>query len=434
MNTTFDLIIIGAGPGGYTLAALEAAKGLNVAIFERDKLGGTCLNRGCIPTKCLCATASRIADMFNADDLGVEMSFNFAALRERTNKVVTSLHDDIANALSRCTIINATAAFTPDGDVIADGITYKAARIVIATGSAPASLPIPGAELAVNSDQIFAIDTPPTSLCVIGGGVIGLELASAFADFGIQVTVVEYLPEILPAFDSDIARRLRSSLTRHDIKIITSAAAQAITSTADGLQLTYTSRGKEAAITADIVLMAVGRRPIVPDGTEAAGIALDKRGHIIVDDNLATSRPGIFALGDVTNRPPMLAHVAEAHARLLAGLPVNLDTVPSVVFTRPEAFAVGPATTAIQTPTMVKKIPVIANGYARAIGDTEGLIKITADDETRRILAIHYVGPHADTLVGEATLAVAQGITIDDLHTIIHPHPTLTELIPAALP
>lgn len=453
---TCDTLIIGGGPGGYSLAASESAKGRKVVLIEKNHLGGTCLNRGCIPTKCLCATASALAAARSGAALGVGgtagATLDIDAAREHKNKTVEGLRADIASLLSDCTVVNDVARFDENGRIVAGDTVYEATRTVIATGSRPAVLPIPGAELCVDSDAMLGLDSVPESLCVIGGGVIGLELASAYADFGSQVSVIEFLPEILPAFDADIARRLRSMLQRRGIRITTGAAAQSVIEEPDGKRrVTYTSRGKEQSVVADVVLMATGRTPVVPEGADHAGIELDRRGRIVTDPvTFATTRPGVFAIGDCAGTLPMLAHVAEAQATILAttdftGTPSvdaennalpDLGHIPSVIYSRPEAFSTGLTESSAREAgreVIVRKLPVAANGYARAIGHADGLLKTITDATTGRILGIHYAGPAADTLIGEAHLAVTLGLTSAQIHRTIHPHPTLTELLPPTL-
>ncbi len=444
-----DTLIIGGGPGGYALAAAESAAGRKVIIIEKSHVGGTCLNRGCIPTKCLCASASALASSRSATALGINIPDTLAVdidtVRAHKDKVVEGLRNDISGLLSKCTLICAEASFDDQGCIIANGNVYEATRTIIATGSRPASLPIPGAELCVSSDTMLSLESIPTSLCVIGGGVIGLELASVYAEFGSEVTVVEFLPEILPNFDTDIARRLRSMLQRRGIKIVTSAAVSGVTLAPDGRRtVVYNSRGKEQSISADVVLMAVGRNPVLPLGIETSGISIGAKGRIDTDiETFATSREGFYAIGDCAGSLPMLAHVAEAQAKILSATFSNtaipqsdFNCIPSVIYTRPEAFSTGMSEAAARNAgidIVVKKQPVASNGYARAIGCADGLLKTIADATTGCILGIHYVGPAADTLVGEAQLAIAQGMNISDLRSIIHPHPTLTELIHSAL-
>lgn len=431
MNTlNCDLIIIGAGPGGYELAALEAAKGKNVVIIERQNVGGTCLNRGCIPTKCLCAEA----ESDNPD---------FQHARTHMDEVITSLREDIDRMLAGCTRVLGSASLDSDGNTVVGDTTYIAPRTVIATGSAPSRLNIPGADLSITSDDLLSASSLPESLCIIGGGVIGLEMASALNALGVKVSVVEYMGEILPGFDKAIGRRLRSSLSRQGIKIIVNAQADSITRADNSLlTVSYTSKGRHASIEAGAVLMSVGRKPVTPDGIIEAGINLDKRGHIIVDDNLNTSRPGIMAIGDCCSAGPMLAHVASAQARHIAGQRVNLNVIPSVVFTSPRVAMTG--ITAEQADSMltaqgieekaiVTRVPYSAVGYARAANVTDGFIQAVIHPVTRQILGVHILGAHADDLLGQATLAIAHHMTANDLRLAIQPHPTLSELLPAAL-
>ena len=418
MNTlNCDLIIIGAGPGGYELAALEAAKGKNVVIIERQNVGGTCLNRGCIPTKCLCAEA----ESDNPD---------FQHARTHMDEVITSLREDIDRMLAGCTRVLGSASLDSDGNTVVGDTTYIAPRTVIATGSAPSRLNIPGADLSITSDDLLSASSLPESLCIIGGGVIGLEMASALNALGVKVSVVEFMGEILPGFDKAIGRRLRSSLSRQGIKIIVNAQADSITRADNSLlTVSYTSNMSFLVCASS-------------DGIIEAGINLDKRGHIIVDDNFNTSRPGIMAIGDCCSAGPMLAHVASAQARHIAGQHVNLNVIPSVVFTSPRVAMTGMTAEqadsmltaqGIEEKAIVTRVPYSAVGYARAANVTDGFIQAVIHPVTHQILGVHILGAHADDLLGQATLAIAHNMTADDIRLAIQPHPTLSELLPAAL-
>lgn len=437
-TSNHDLIIIGAGPGGYELAAAETRRGLDVVLIERDHLGGTCLNRGCIPTKCLCAT---------------KPGSDFASVRVHIDDVIDSLRQDIAGILKGCTLVTGDAHLDANGDTVVGDTIYHATRTVIATGSRPASLPIPGAELALTSDDILSASTLPDSLCIIGGGVIGMEMASALHALGVKVTVLEFQPEILPGFERTIARRLRSTLSRRGIDIKVGAAAQSIIRADDRmLTVEYTVKNKSAMVMADAILMAVGRRPVVPEGLDLAGIEINRQGAIIVNDKFETTRPGVFAIGDCCSIGPMLAHVATAQAMTLAGRNVNLEVIPSVVFTTPHVAMVGmtpaqademlaheaasdqaPDTEASAKSALVTKVPYGASGYARAAECTDGLIMTVVDPDSHRLMGVHIIGSDADLLIGEASLAVANNMTTKDVLRAIHPHPTLTELLPQAL-
>lgn len=419
----FDILIIGGGPGGYATAAAASARGQRVALVERDHLGGTCLNRGCIPTKVICH--------------GAESGLSYPDIRRQMETTVLALREGVETILSGVTLYHGNAVFTADPRVVAiegpDMIRIGADTVIIATGSTPASLPIPGADLCLTSDSLLALDTLPASLAIIGGGVIGMEFASALNALGVKVTVIEYCPEILPGTDAEIAKRLRMSLRRRGIDIVTSASASSVAPAPEGLTVAYTAKGKEKTVVAERVLMAVGRRPVVPQGAAEAGIELTDRGFIAVDDRLMTSVPGIYAIGDVNGRC-MLAHAAEAQGKRVLDIPVNLDVIPSVCFTSPAVASVGPTASRLREAGIEAgeaSATFRSNGYAMAIGEPDGIAKIvTGPDGT--ILGCSICGPHAADLIGEAALAVSCGLTINDLARTVHPHPTLSEIFTAA--
>lgn len=440
----YDLIIIGGGPGGYELAADRAARGQRVALIERDSLGGTCLNRGCIPTKCLCASAETIHTVRDAEAFGVDIptfTIDYSRAAERMHAVVGNLRAGIEQLLRGVDVINAEARLSAGDNeecpinVHAGEKVLTARQIIIATGSHPASLPIPGAELAIDSDRVLALDTLPDSAAIIGGGVIGMEFASILNAFGVDVTVIEYCKEILPPFDSDIAKRLRTILQRRGIKIVTSAAVSAITGEPGKLRVTYTGRKGEESTEASAAVMAVGRRPTLPPGCEEVGIQLTERGYIKVDSAMRTSVPGVYAAGDV-NGLCMLAHAAAAQARVAAGEEVDLSLVPSAVFTLPETAMVGATEDALkasQKQYAVAKSMFGANGKALAMGKGEGLVKVLYDPSTRKILGVHVLGPHASDIVAESAALIYAGVTVDDVAVrLIHGHPTLSEALSSA--
>ncbi len=331
-----DLIVIGSGPGGYEIAAEAADKGLDVIIFEKDRLGGTCLNRGCIPTKCLCASAERLRAVQTAAEFGIEagsVKADYAAVHRRAGDIVERLRDDVEACLGKATIVRAEARLLPDRIVEAEGETYTAPRIIIATGSKPArNLPIPGIELACSSDEMLQADAVPKSTVIIGGGVIGLEFASILNAFGSEVTVVEMCPEILPGFDRDIAKRLRTLLGRRGVKFAVNARVTAIE---EGYTVRYSAKNKDFAVNCDCVLAATGRAPVELPGARECGIEHSSKGFICVNDNFETSVEGIYAVGDA-NGLCMLAHAATAQARKAMGEDIDLQNIPAVVFTEPE--------------------------------------------------------------------------------------------------
>lgn len=433
MMNQADLIIIGAGPGGYETAAEAAAEGLNVVIIERAELGGTCLNRGCIPTKALCRSAQVALDVKEASAYGVDVNgftLNYPAAAARKDEVVAQLRQGVEMALSRCTVVRGEARFVEPRIVAVGEESYTAPKIIIATGSSPARLPIPGADLAVDSDRLLSMTSFPERVTIIGGGVIGMEFASILSAFGVAVTVVEYCKEILPPFDKDISKRLKMALSKRGINIITSAAVTEIKS---DLTVVYEAKGKQAEVASDLVVMAVGRRPVLPAGIDCTGITVGRRG-IEVDDNMMTSVEGIYAIGDVNGRC-MLAHAASAQGRRVLGKPVDLDVVPSAVFTTPECAMVGLTEEQCkerQLPFKSAKALFRANGKALAMNESEGLVKMIVNTETRMILGCHICGPHAADLIQEVALAMARALPVDAIADTIHGHPTLGEAVQQA--
>ena len=440
----YDLIIIGAGPGGYEMAAEAAHHGLQVAIVERDVLGGTCLNRGCIPTKALCRCAEVVNTLNEASAWGVNtgtVQVDYAAAVERKDQVVISLREGVAMLMGQpgITLLQGEASFVDAHTIEVAGERLQARHVVIATGSAPRGLPIEGAELAMTSDDILSMTTLPQRLCIVGGGVIGMEFAGIFAAYGVEVTVVEFCKEILPPFDKDIAKRLKSVLSKRGIKFITQAAVKALARTGSEMVVTYDAKGKEQSLLCDAVLMSVGRQPVLPQGLDKAGVEVGRRG-IIVDEHMCTSTPAVYAIGDV-NGLCMLAHAASAQGKVaLAHIlgqesHVNLNIVPSAVFTTPELAMVGLTEDQCAEKgldVMVKKSFFRSNGKAVAMGEPDGLVKMIVDASTRRIVGCHICGAHAADLIQEVVMAMNANCTIDDLVNSIHGHPTLGEVVYAA--
>lgn len=438
-----DLIIIGAGPGGYETAVEGAALGKKVTLIERDQPGGTCLNRGCIPTKTLCRSAEVAMTLANAGEFGftdVSASLDFAKVMERKDKVVEELREGVRTLLKDVNVVYGDAKFRSASEVEINGVTYTAPQIIIATGSVPALLPIPGKELALTSDEILSIDSLPKSLCVIGGGVIGMEFASIFAAFGTEVTVLEYCKEILPPFDAEIAKRLRMSLKRRGINIITAAEVTSIT---EGPVVNYLVKGKEKSVSAEMVLMAVGRRPNLPEGITEAGAKLNRNAiavnddmTVVFEDRKAPADVKVYAIGDVNGRC-MLAHAATRQGMVALGLADPTDVVPSAVFTVPECAMVGlTEERCIQDGRNVRigKATFRANGKALAMGEPDGLVKMIVDADTDAILGCHICGAHAADLIQEVANAIHSGDIVNAISSTVHAHPTLSEVVLAAVP
>ena len=432
-----DILIIGGGPGGYEIAARKAAEGCSVTLIEQSDLGGTCLNRGCIPTKCLCGTARTALEIREAAKFGIdtgEVSVDHARAKARMHGIVDGLRNDVTQALRMVKVVKATARILPDGTIEAGGELYAADKVLIATGSAPARLRVEGAELAITSDELLSEGaTLPASVVIIGGGVIGIEFASILNALGTEVTVVEFCREILPQFDPDVAKRLRLALQGRGVRFATGASVKSIRA---GMEVVYDTRRGEATATAETVLMATGRRPIVPDGTAEAGITLSEHGFIEVDERMRTSREGFYAAGDVTGIC-MLAHAASAQAEIALSdnAEIDLDIIPSAVFSTPEAAMVGLTAdrcAAIGLEHAVGRCNYASNGKALADGAT-GLVKIVYNPRTRLILGVHVLGEHASDIVAEAAALMYGMVSVDDLASgLIHSHPTLSELLQTA--
>ena len=427
------LLIIGAGPGGYETAVEAVKRGMEVTLITEGPLGGTCLNEGCIPTKTFCHYAELIEQNLKA---GFDCKPSFAAAAERKQTVIEQLRGGIDMLLKNVEVVRGRAQFKDSKTVVCNGIDYTADKIIIATGSVSASLPVPGAENCITSKEILEMTEVPESLCVIGGGVIGLEFASIFRSFGSEVTVLEFCPNILPRFDSDLAKRLKQSLSKRGINI----EVQAQVTRNDGNTVTYIKKEKEFTLQADKILMAVGRRPNT-DGLnlEAAGIDYTRKG-ITVNNRFETSVPGIYAVGDVTGGI-MLAHAATyqgLHAlNCICGQEdsIRFDLIPAAVFTMPEVATVG--LTEEQCKEQNLEVRCLksfyrANGKAVSMDETDGYCKVIVDSGGK-ILGAHLMGAHASDLIHEITTAINLGASLDQLQSIIHAHPTLSEVLQSAL-
>lgn len=427
----YDLIVIGAGPGGYECAAMGAADGLSTLLIERDALGGTCLNRGCIPTKTLCRSAQIAADVVDAAAYGIVTGpwhADMGAIMARKNAVVAQLREGVDMLTAGCDRISGTARLAAPDVVEVNGEQFTADRIVVATGSVAATLPVPGAELCVSSDTMLDLTELPASLVVIGGGVIGLEFASIYSALGTEVTLVEYAPEILPVFDRDVAKRLRSLMQKRGVSIAVGARVTGITQGNGELTVNYDVKGKPRAATGAMVLMAVGRRPLLPDGLT--------REMLDTLDPATLRIPGtpLYVIGDANGRC-MLAHAASAQARMVMGRQVNMDVIPSAVFTMPECASVGlTEARAAEAGLEFRAVKGMfrSNGKALAMGEPDGLVKLLLTPDGH-ILGCSIVGPHAADLIAEVALAMSAALTATALTATIHAHPTLSEALVAPL-
>ena len=453
------IIIIGAGPGGYETAVAAAKKGHEVVIISDGPVGGTCLNEGCIPTKALCRNAEVMETLSRASVFGVDIpsySCDFSKVQSRKEEVVAQLRSGVEFLLrnKNITLVYGKASFkdshcvkvsSEDPDV--DGKEYEGDAVIIACGSYSATLPIPGNDLpgVISSREILKLEEVPGTLCVIGAGVIGLEFASIFKSFGSDVKVVEFCKDILPRFDTDLAKRLKQALSKRGIEIETSAGVQSIEQTADGkLKVSYSKKDKLNEIVADKVLMAVGRRPAVKAvNLDDIGVEYTPKG-VVVDANMRTNVPGVYAIGDICGGM-MLAHVATFQGyRALADIDgedcnIDLSVVPAAVFTYPEAAVVGLSEDDCknaQISAKCAKSMFRANGKALSMDEPEGFCKLvyySGEPDGKyvdgQILGCHLFGAHAADLVQEIAALITRKATVSQFKDIIHAHPTLGEVV-----
>jgi dihydrolipoamide dehydrogenase len=449
-SPSFDLIVIGAGPGGYVCAFRAAQLGLKVALVDkRATLGGTCLNVGCIPSKALLhSTEQFVFAKSHAAEHGIKLGsveMDLPALLKKKDAVVAKLTGGVA-ALAKArkiTVITGSASFVSSNMIEVKGeketSQLTAKNIVIATGSAPVELPFLkfDGQTVVSSDQAIAFDSVPGKLIVVGGGAIGLELGSVWSRLGSEVTVVEFLPKIIANYDDDIVRNFTRLLQKQGLKIETGAK---VTGFANGV-LKAERDGKPLEFPADKVLVAVGRRPFTEGlALEKAGIGLDEKKRIQVDDHLRTSTPGVWAIGDVV-AGPMLAHKAEedgvAVAEWIVGKAghVNWDLVPAIVYTDPEVASIGLGEEGAKAKGIavnIGKFNFAANGRAIAADATDGYVKIIADAKTDKILGAQILGHGAGELISEVVTHMEYGGSAEDLGRTIHAHPTMSEAVKEA--
>lgn len=439
-----DIAIVGGGPGGYVAALRAAQLGANVAVIEKDRLGGTCLNRGCIPTKALAKSAEAFLEVRHSSDFGVETSgvqVNFSRMMERKQQIVDSLVEGIAQLLKagNVTLYNGTGRIVSPHQVAVNGQEVKARKLVIATGSVPARVPIPGLDLpgVVTSDELLEIKEIPESLVIIGAGVIGMEFACIFAALGTKVTVIEMLPQILPPVDEEIARRFSQVLRGQGIQVHVSSRVKEIAASEAGPRVLFEGVKGEQAIEAAMVLVAVGRAPYTEGlGLAELGVAMDRRA-VAVNDYLETNVPDVYAIGDVTGRI-MLAHVASYQGELAVENALgqrhaaDYRAVPNCIFTIPEIAGAGMTEREAKEqgiPYQVSRFPFSALGRAQTMGETTGTVKIICESPSGKVLGMHIMGPHATDLIAEGCLAIQLGATAKDIAHTIHAHPTLPEAV-----
>lgn len=449
---TYDVVVIGSGPGGYVCAIRAAQLGLKVACIEKDNtLGGTCLNVGCIPSKALLSVSEKYEMAAHGfADIGIDVGtpkYDLRKMMGHKDKVVAANTQGIGFLFKKNKVehIVGLATIMAPGKVSVGGREITAKNIVIATGSE--STPLRGIDTdekqIVTSTGALVLPKAPATMAVIGGGVIGLEMGTVWQRLGTKVTVIEYLDRILPGMDGDVSKEMKKILTKQGMEFRLSTKVTAAEKSKDKVTLTIepANGGDAEKIDAEIVLVAIGRRPYTAGlGLDKVGVAIDKRGCVEIDDHFQTSVKGIFAIGDVV-RGAMLAHKAEDEgvvlAEILAGQTghINYDCIPGVVYTHPEAAAVGRTEEELKAAGIAYKtgkFPYMANGRARAMNAIDGFVKILADAKTDRVLGCHIVGAEAGTLIAEVVSVMEFGGSSEDIARTCHAHPTLNEIVKEA--
>ncbi|MBI2909999.1 MAG: dihydrolipoyl dehydrogenase [Chloroflexi bacterium] len=438
----YDITIIGGGPGGYVAALRAAQLGAKVALVEKDKLGGTCLNRGCIPTKAMVRSVEALHEAKHAADFGVDLKgfdLNFGRLMARKNEVVATQVAGIERLMkgNKIDVYNGAGKLESPRSVAVNGEKITTKKVVLATGSVPARVPVPGLDLpgVVTSDEILDITKVPASLVVIGGGVIGMEFGSIFNGLGSKVTIVEMLPQILPPVDEEIVRRYGQLLRAQGIEVNISATVKAVEKKGESLEVTYEMAKGQSRIEAEMVLVAVGRSPYTEGlGLADVGVTMNRRA-IAVNERLETNLDGVYAIGDAIGGI-MLAHVASYEGEIAvenalgASRTVDYRVVPNCIFTAPEMAGVGMTEKEVKEKGITYKasrFPFSALGRAHAMGDTTGIVKLLCEAESGKVLGVHIIGPHATDLIAEGAAVMQMGGTAKDIAHTIHAHPTLPE-------
>lgn len=446
-----SIIVVGGGPGGYVSAIKAAQAGARVTLIEKDTLGGTCTNRGCIPTKVFLQSAELVVRIKEAKTFGVSangVSFDFAEISQRKDKVVKQLVSGLQYLMrkNKIRVVKGTGTLIDKRSVGIIGSDEKLAgdNIIIATGSKPMTMAIDGinGENILNSDDLISMSSLPKSVIIIGGGFIGLEFGQFLADLGCKVTIVEKLSQILPLADPEIAQMLETLLKDKGVEIFTGAIVNSIGDDKNGKKVLFETKDGRQEKVAEKVLVTVGREPVIEDlGLEKAGITVNK-GKIVTNNRMETSVQGIYAVGDVLGRI-MLAHMAMTEADCAVKnifntqTEINYRVVPSCTYTSPEIASVGltePEAKDRYEKVKVGRFPYTANARAVIFNGTLGLVKIIADGQSGEIMGVHILGPNATELIAEATLAMRMEATVEDIVQTIHAHPTLSEaLMEAAL-
>lgn len=442
-----SLIIVGGGPGGYVAAIRAAQLGATVQLVEKENLGGVCLNVGCIPTKAVLHVADTYRAALHGKELGINIEgvkVDWPAVLNYKKSIVNRLVKGVEGLLkaNRVTVHRGTATVKGPKSVDVDGNLLEADAIILATGSEPARPQFPGFDLpgVIDSTAALSLDKIPESMTILGGGVIGVEFASMYADFGCKVTIVEMLPKIIPSVDSEIAAQLHTELARRGITILTGARLTGVTQKSSQLAAAVEIDGQVTEIISEKLLVAVGRRPCTSGmGLENAGVALE-RGSIVVDKNFMSSVPGIYAIGDCSSLI-MLAHVASAQGiaaveHVMGHKPVYFEhIIPACIYVNPEIACVGLTEEQARAKGIPFKIGVFrlaGNGKSIIENNGVGMVKIIAGTKQGEILGVHIWGPRATDLIAEAALAMRLDATVEELITTIHAHPTVGEAMPEA--
>lgn len=448
-TTEVDVLVIGAGPGGYVAAIRAAQLGKNVTIVDSNELGGVCLNRGCIPSKALISAAHKYEQMKDSKelDMGIvaeKVSVNFEKVQTWKKSVVKKLTGGVEGLLkgNKVTIMKGEALFVSENEVrVVDGYDVNRLKFnhcIIATGSRPIEIPsFPFGNRILSSTEALELNDIPKSMVIIGGGYIGIELGQTYAKLGTKVTIIEAEKQILPGFDKQLTQLVTKSLKRSGVDINTQSSAKKAEQTENDITVTYEKNGQEESVTAEYLLVTVGRKANTNDiGLEAAGVKLTDRGLIQIDHQCRTNVDNIYAIGDIVEGVA-LAHKAsyegKVAAEVIAGHPSEIDykVIPAVVFCEPELASVGLSEKEAQDKgyeTFSGKFPFGANGRALALNETDGFVKIVAEKETGIILGSQIVGPEATNLIAEMALAIEMGATLEDVALTIHAHPTLGEV------
>jgi dihydrolipoamide dehydrogenase len=447
MTNATKIAVIGGGPGGYVAAIRAAQLGAEVTLAEGNKLGGTCLNVGCIPTKALLHVAQLVDGIKNGAALGVsaDPKVDFSQVQRYRERIVKRLVGGVGTLMksNKITVMNGYASFEDARTLIVDcegeRTRVECEKIIIATGSKPARLPIPGIDSpqCVDSTGALSFENIPQSMVIIGGGVIGIELASVYNSFGTRITIVEMAPEILPLMDAELAGTLRKILTKRGVEILLSAKLGSVENNGALARVNVLMGDKKIVLESEKVLVSVGRCANTEVlSLESAGVNHDQ-GRVIVDEHMQTNVPGVYAVGDCLGRT-MLAHVASAQGEVAAEHAMGHDakyderTNPSCVYTDPEFASVGLTEDETKSRGLeytVGKFPLIANGKALISGGGEGVVKILSDPKYGEILGLHILGPHATDMVAEGALAIGLEATLDNITGTIHAHPTISETV-----